>query len=221
VAVEDAPEETDVPHWRHNRETMLQRLRGGRSFGYLAYVDGWPADWVNASLRADYTLHPSEDEDPPGTQVIGISCFIIAPPYRRHGMPPLCWTGYSPTPPREERIGSRPIPSPRTRTASRRTHRGALLQRANGSRIDRHAAGRIVRRLAKRAGIDKPISPHSLRHAAITAALDAGCSLRDVQDFARHVDPRQTRRYDRVRGALDRDPTYIVATYLAGATGAR
>jgi integrase/recombinase XerD len=98
---------------------------------------------------------------------------------------------------------------------------GPLLQRANGSRIDRHAAGRIVRRLAKRAGIDKPISPHSLRHAVITAALDAGCSLRDVQDFARHADPRQTRRYDRARGALDRNPTYIVATYLAGATGAR
>jgi integrase/recombinase XerD len=98
---------------------------------------------------------------------------------------------------------------------------GPLLARADGSRLDRHAAGRIVRRLARRAGIDKRISPHSLRHAAITAALDAGCSLRDVQDFARHADPRQTRRYDRARGALDRNPTYIVATYLAGATGAR
>jgi len=98
---------------------------------------------------------------------------------------------------------------------------GPLLARIDGSRLDRHAAGRIVRRLAKRAGIDKPISPHSLRHAAITAALDAGCSLRDVQDFARHADPRQTRRYDRARGALDRNPTYVVATYLAGATGAR
>lgn len=93
--------------------------------------------------------------------------------------------------------------------------------RADGSRLDRHAAGRIVRRLAKRAGITKPISPHSLRHAAITAALDAGCSLRDVQDYARHADPRQTRRYDRARGALDRNRTYIVATYVAGATGAR
>ena len=47
---------------------------------------------------------------------------------------------------------------------------GALLARADGSRLDRHAAGRIVRRLAKRAGIDKPISPHSLRHAATAAA---------------------------------------------------
>jgi integrase/recombinase XerD len=95
------------------------------------------------------------------------------------------------------------------------------LARVDGSRLDRHDAGRVVRRLARRAGIDKPISPHSLRHAAITAALDAGCSLRDVQDFARHADPRQTRRYDRARGALDRNPTYIVTTYLAGATGAR
>ncbi len=34
-------------------------------------------------------------------------------------------------------------------------------------------------------------------------------------------DPPQTRRYDRARGALDRNPTYLVATYLAGATGAR
>jgi hypothetical protein len=80
------------------------------------------------------------------------------------------------------------------------------MARADGSRLDRHAAGRIVRRLAKRAGISKPISPHSLRHAAITAALDAGCSLRDVQDYARHADPRQTRRYDRARGATRPQP---------------
>jgi integrase len=47
---------------------------------------------------------------------------------------------------------------------------GPLLARGDGSRLDRHAAGRIVRWLAKRAGIDKAISPHSLRHVAITAA---------------------------------------------------
>jgi len=42
---------------------------------------------------------------------------------------------------------------------------GPLMARHDGTRLDRHAAGRIVRRLAKRAGITKPISPHSLRHA--------------------------------------------------------
>jgi GNAT superfamily N-acetyltransferase len=86
VAVEGTPEDADVPHWRDNREAMLQRLRGGSSFGYLAYVDGRPAGWVNASSRSEYTLHPGAQGDPPGSQVIGISCFVIAPPYRRHGV---------------------------------------------------------------------------------------------------------------------------------------
>ncbi|TVR25206.1 MAG: hypothetical protein EA387_04420 [Nitriliruptor sp.] len=49
----------------------------------------------------------------------------------------------------------------------------------------------------------------------------AGGSRRDVQDFARHAETRQSRRYDRARGALDRNRTDLVATYLAGATSAR
>ena len=85
-------------------------------------------------------------------------------------------------------------------------------------RLDRHAATRIVKRLAKAAGIDKRISPHSLRHSFITAALDAGVPLRDVQEAASHADPRTTMRYDRGRGSLDRHATYIVATFVAGAS---
>ncbi len=85
-------------------------------------------------------------------------------------------------------------------------------------RLDRHASARIVRRLAKRAGIDKRISPHSLRHSFITAALDAGVPLRDVQEAASHSDPRTTMRYDRGRGSLDRHATYIVSTFVAGAS---
>jgi Phage integrase family len=54
------------------------------------------------------------------------------------------------------------------------------------------AATRIVKRLARAAGITKRISPHSLRHCFITAALDAGVPLRDVQDAASHADPRTT-----------------------------
>lgn len=92
---------------------------------------------------------------------------------------------------------------------------GALLLDDMGARLDRHDAARIVRRLARVAGIDKRISPHSLRHTAITAALDAGVSLRDVQDFARHADPRTTRRYDRGRDNLDRNAAHVLAAYLA------
>lgn len=95
---------------------------------------------------------------------------------------------------------------------------GPIFLNAEGTRrLDRHAAARIVRRLAKAAGIDKRISPHSLRHSFITTALDAGVPLRDVQEAASHADPRTTMRYDRGRGSLDRHATYIVATFVAGA----
>ena len=98
-------------------------------------------------------------------------------------------------------------------------HQGPIfLNRDQTRRLDRHVATRIVKRLAKRSGIDKPISPHSLRHSFITAALDAGVALRDVQEAASHADPRTTMRYDRARRSLDRHATYIVATFVAGAS---
>jgi integrase/recombinase XerD len=95
---------------------------------------------------------------------------------------------------------------------------GPVFLAADGRRLDRHGAGRTVRRAASRAGINKNIGPHTLRHAFITAAsLDDGVPLRDVQEAASHADPRTTMRYDRARGSLDRHATYIVAAYIAGA----
>jgi integrase len=94
---------------------------------------------------------------------------------------------------------------------------GPIFLGNDGERLDRHAAGRIVRRLARRAGIAKRVGPHTLRHAFITAALDAGVPLRDVQEAASHADPRTTMRYDRGRVSLDRHATYVVAAFLAGA----
>jgi GNAT superfamily N-acetyltransferase len=80
------PEEPERP-WRTTRGMMLERLANGGAFGYLAYVDGRPAGWVNASLRADYELFRDVDPaGPEGSTVIGVSCFVVAPPYRRHGV---------------------------------------------------------------------------------------------------------------------------------------
>jgi integrase/recombinase XerD len=93
---------------------------------------------------------------------------------------------------------------------------GPIFLGRDGDRLDRHAAWQIVRRLARTAGI-KPVGPHTLRHAFITAALDAGVPLRDVQEAASHADPRTTMRYDRARVSLDRHATYIVAAFVAGA----
>jgi integrase/recombinase XerD len=95
---------------------------------------------------------------------------------------------------------------------------GPIFVDGGGERLDRHAAGRIVRRMARHAGIIKRVGPHTLRHAFITAALDAGVPLRDVQEAASHADPRTTMRYDRGRQSLDRHATYIVATFVAGAS---
>jgi GNAT superfamily N-acetyltransferase len=73
--------------WRDTRAAVCGRLRGGTTFGYLAYIDGRAVGWVNASLRSDYGLFQIVDSGgPEPCSVIGVSCFIIAPPYRRHGV---------------------------------------------------------------------------------------------------------------------------------------
>ena len=71
--------------WRQSRAAMVERLRGGSTFGYLAYVDGRAGGWVNASPRSDYGFYRLLDpEGPEPASVIGVSCFVIAPPFRRH-----------------------------------------------------------------------------------------------------------------------------------------
>ncbi len=73
--------------WREVRQAMVDLLRTGGAFGYLAYVDGRPAGWVNASPRSSYGLYRGVDPDGPDpASVVGVSCFLIAPPYRRHGL---------------------------------------------------------------------------------------------------------------------------------------
>ena len=86
-------------------------------------------------------------------------------------------------------------------------HQSASTQAA---RLDRSHCPRLARRagLAAASGL----SPHSLRHTAITEILDAtGGDLRRAQDFAGHADPRTTRRYDRRRDQLDNHGAYLLA----------
>src|SRR5262245_25619796 len=82
-----APPEQPERAWRDTRATMIARLRSGTTFGYLAYVGDRVAGWVNASLRSDYGLYSRVDAAGPAPQtVVGVSCFVIAPPFRRHGV---------------------------------------------------------------------------------------------------------------------------------------
>ena len=110
-----------------------------------------------------------------------------------------------------------PVPVARTLDACAGDRAGRLLLRRDGTPMTRKSAALVVARLAKRAGIGKHVTPHVLRHAYVTACLDAGVPLRDVQIAARHSDPRMTMRYDRARNNFDRHANYIVAGFIAGA----
>lgn len=97
-----------------------------------------------------------------------------------------------------------------------RTTGPLILRPMSGKPVDRRDVYRMVARIAKAARIPRHISPHSLRHAAITNALDAGVPLRDAQILARHADPRTTEHYDRARGNLDRHGVHFLTAYVAG-----
>jgi integrase/recombinase XerD len=48
---------------------------------------------------------------------------------------------------------------------------GPVFLAADWRRLDRHGAGRIVRKTARRAGIAKTVTPHTLRRWTVPAAL--------------------------------------------------
>jgi integrase len=72
---------------------------------------------------------------------------------------------------------------------------------------------RLLKRLGRIASVPQAaqLSAHSMRSTAITELLRV-LPLQDVQDFARHKDPRTTRRYDKSRANLDRAGSYVLAT---------
>jgi integrase/recombinase XerD len=88
---------------------------------------------------------------------------------------------------------------------------GRIVQ---GKAISKQAAWKRVKQLAHRAGL-RHIHPHLFRHGAITAVLDAQVPLREAQDFARHADPRTTRRYDSHRESLNNPAPHVLAARLA------
>jgi site-specific recombinase XerD len=97
--------------------------------------------------------------------------------------------------------------------------RRVLFATGTGARMYRAEVRAVLRRLGRAAGLPASLagslSPHSMRHAFATLNLDAGASLRDLQDAMGHASPRTTRRYDRSRGNLDRSPGYLLASYMS------
>ena len=69
---------------------------------------------------------------------------------------------------------------------------GPMFPTHDGQRLDRHGAGRIVRKVARRAGITKAVTPHTLRHAFITAVWTPG-SRRATSSKPPHMPTREPR----------------------------
>lgn len=99
---------------------------------------------------------------------------------------------------------------------------GRVFVTSTGGPVDEARLFRVVQKLARRAKVNDAdrISPHSLRHTAITEALEAtNGNVPLVQDMAGHADPRTTMLYNRRRGQLDGHAAYILAgRYGAGGT---
>jgi integrase/recombinase XerD len=97
--------------------------------------------------------------------------------------------------------------------------RRVLFATGTGARMYRTEVRTLLHRLGLAAGFPADLagslSPHSMRHAFATLNLDAGASLRDLQDAMGHASPRTTRRYDRSRSNLDRFPGYLLAGYIS------
>lgn len=71
------------------------------------------------------------------------------------------------------------------------------VQRDGRRHMHPDAIDRVVRKFARRIGLDRGYSAHSMRATFITTALDNGASLEDVQRAAGHRDPSTTKLYDR------------------------
>lgn len=97
-----------------------------------------------------------------------------------------------------------------------------LILNRFGAKFSRVGLWQIVRKLVRRAGVTRRVTPHTFRHSFATHLIEGGADLRVVQEMLGHADISTTEIYTQI----DRD--YIIAEHrkyhpreLAGFRGAK
>lgn len=84
-------------------------------------------------------------------------------------------------------------------------HHDTIFLNARGKGISRVMLFYIIKDLAKKAGITKSISPHTLRHSFATCLVEAGADLRAVQQMLGHESITTTEIYTHIDRAYLQD----------------